>query len=98
MATRTGDDIAELRELLQDCCNRIAGLTDAALLRSMEGVALPVAETPVAAAVASALPGSGSGGGPVSAERAMVADQVARHPPSCILGCGAPAQDARTHR
>ncbi|MFM8550944.1 MAG: hypothetical protein ACKOCD_01295, partial [Nitrospiraceae bacterium] len=45
MATQTGDDIADIRALLQDCCSQLASLADAELLRSREGEVPPAASS-----------------------------------------------------
>ena len=38
MPIQTGDDIADIRALLQDCCSQLASLADAELLRSLEAL------------------------------------------------------------
>lgn len=86
MATQTGDDIAELRALLQACCDQVAGLSDAAFLGSVEGSAPPVLppQTPAAAAVASALPGAESGGAAVSAAAILAGEAGPRWRPLLV--------------
>jgi len=45
MPIQTGDDIADIRALLQDCCSQLASLADAELLRSLEGEVPPAASS-----------------------------------------------------
>jgi hypothetical protein len=61
MAPTTGDAIADLRSLLEECCGQLAGLSAAELLRTLEG------ESPPAAAAPLERPG-GEGGSRASAE------------------------------
>lgn len=84
MATQTGDDIADLRALLQECCDQIAGLSDEAFLRSVEGTAPTSLPTPGVSAVASALPGGDTGGGPVSAAAILAGEAGPRWRPLLV--------------